>query len=186
MNYSIRPEKHELRKARKAIESALERCKYVLEKEEGLEINLGASPDERHGAHGLARSKDKAQIYFNPSIDGWEKDLEKTTLNTYGVSYFYEKVEDITFVWQELLASVTGLLLLEEMDEDREPEKKNISEEWSEKKDILEQELPLEDSRDFSWELKLELGRKILESHELEQLPELNLSDVQKAGNEAF
>lgn len=182
MTYSIRPEKHELRKARKAVESALERCKYVLEKDEGLEINLGASSDERHGAHGLAHSKGNAQIYFNPEVNGWEEDLEKTAVNVYGAAWLYENVENVTFVWQEFLASVTGLLLLEEIGEGREPVKEDLREEWSEKKESLEKELTEEVRGNFSWELKLAIGEKLIEERELEELASLNLSDVQEAG----
>lgn len=182
MTYSIRPEKHELRKARSAVESALERCKYILQREESLKVNLGASPEERHGAHGLAHDSKNAQIYFNPDVEDWEQDLKKTAISVYGEAWFYENVESTTFVWQEFLASITGLFLLEETVGEREIEGKDLKEEWSEKKEVLEKEISAEKVKEFSWELKLAVGRKLLENHDLNELPDLKLSEVQEAG----
>lgn len=182
MNYRIRPEKHELRKARNTVEGALETCKYILKKEEGLNVNLGAFPEKRHGAHGLAHDETNAQVYFNPDVEEWEKDLEKTAISIYGQAYFYEKVESITFRWQEFLASVTGLLLIRETGEERKIEEEDLKKEWNEKKALLEEEISTENQGDFSWELKVAVGEKLLEERELDELPDFKLSQIQKAG----
>lgn len=186
MSYTVRPEEHELKKARSIIESALESCKYRLEKEESLRVNLGASSDENYGAHGLAARSTDAQIYFNPDRPDWEEDLRKTAISSYGNAWFYENVENIGFVWRELLASATGLLLLEEVGEGRDLEKEDLAQEWMEKKSSLGDELSVERQESFSWELKLVLGRKLLEEHDLEEFPGLSFSEVRDAGEEAF
>lgn len=185
MSYNVRPEEHELKKARRSVEKAFESCKYVLEKNKILSVNLGKSSQENHGAHGLAASSTEAQIYFNPDVKDWEDDLQKTATSVYGEAWYREKVDDITFVWQEFLASVSGLLLLEEVGEGREPDAEGLEEEWMEKKDSLDEEVAFEDES-FSWSLKMVLGRKLLEDGDLEDLSELSRSDVLEAGEEVF
>ncbi|MFB6115515.1 MAG: hypothetical protein ABEK04_04410 [Candidatus Nanohalobium sp.] len=186
MSYSLRPEPHELREARNTLEGALESCKYTLEKEEGLRVNLGASSDEHYGAHGLATDSGSAQIYFNPDIENWEEELKKTAINSYGTAWFYENIEEVDFVWEEFLASTLGLVFLEELGEGREIEKETLEDEWREKEGKLESQLSVEVQEDFSWQLKLAVGRKLLEENELEDFPDLKLSDVRQAGEEVF
>lgn len=186
MTYNIRPEKHELRKARKSVEAAFESCKYTVDKNKVLTVNLGSSSDENYGAHGIAANSEEAQIYFNPNINGWEDDLKKTAINVYGTAWFYEKTENLAFVWQDLLASTAGLLLLDKIGESREPKTEGLKSEWSEKKGLLGEEISAGSERSFSWELKLVLGRELLEEYELDELPELNFSDVKDSGKKAF
>lgn len=186
MSYSMRPEPHELREARNTVEGALESCKYRLEKEEGLRINLGASSDENYGAHGLATDSGNAQIYFNPDRENWKDELRKTAMNAYGTAWFYEKIENVDFVWQEFMASTLGLLFLEELGEKREIETESLDEEWNSKEGKLESQLSVDVQEDFSWQLKLSLGRKLMEENDLEDLTELKLSEIRKAGEELF
>lgn len=185
MSYEIRPETHELEKARRAVEKAFESCKYVLQKNKVLSVNLGSSSQENHGAHGLAASPTEAQLYFNPDVSDWDEDLKKTAVSIYGEAWYREKVDEVAFVWQEFLASASGLLLLEEVGEGREPEREGLDEEWTEKKDSLGDEVAFQEER-FSWSLKLVLGRKLLEDRGLEYLSDLSRSDVLEAGEEAF
>ena len=186
MSHSIRPEEHELREARDSVDGALEGCKYRLEKEEGLRVNLGASSDESYGAHGLATDSGTAQIYFNPDRDNWKDELRKTAMNVYGTAWFYEKIEEVDFVWQEFLASTLGLIFLEELGEEREIDAEGLENEWNRKEGKLESQLSFEVQEDFSWQVKLIVGRKLLEDNNLEDFPDLKLSDVRKAGEEAF
>jgi len=185
MSFTVRPERHELEEARRTVEGGLESCKYVLEKEKSLEVNLGASSDDRRGGHGLAESEETLQLFFNPRIDGWKAQLQKTAVNCYGEAWFRENKGSIDFVWEKFLASVTGLMLLEETGESREVEK-DFSDEWMEKEGKLESMLSTEAYEDFSWQVKALVGEKLLEEHELEKFPELTLSDVRNAGEKAF
>ena len=191
MSYTIRPEEHELRKARDTVEKMLETCKYSLEKNKMLEVSLGAAPTDsadEHGAHGLAINDEAAQFYFNPEIDGWSEDLEKVIMKEYGKSWFYEKTEASGLVWRELLADVTGLMFLKEnSDEKRYIENpEDFSDEWEEKKDSLGEQISLDVQEDFSWQLKFLIGEKLLENRDFEDLPDLKKSDIEKAGTEVL
>lgn len=191
MSYRIRPEEHELRKARDTVERILEACKYSLEKNKVLEANLGAAPSgsaEEHGAHGLAINDEAAQFYFNPEIDSWPEDLEKVVMKEYGKSWFYEKTEASGLIWRELLADSLGLMFLKQnSDESREVEDPaEFSDEWLEKKDSLGEQVSLETQEDFSWRLKWLIGQKLVEEHGLKDFPGLKKSDVEEAGAEVF
>lgn len=185
MSYRVRPEEHELREARETVEGILESCKYSLEKNKLLEVNLGVAPSGstgEHGARGVAVNSEAAQIYFDPQVDGWEEDLEKVIRKEYGKSWFYEEMEMSGLVWQELLADIFGLMFLgkiEERDVESFPE-----EEWSDKKDKMKKHISPEIQEDFSWQLKWLLGEKLLEKYELEELPGLKRSEVEEAGEE--
>jgi hypothetical protein len=185
MSYNLRPETHELEKARKNVEKAFESCKYTLEKNKVLSVNLGSSWERKHGAHGLAESSTEAQIYFSPDVSGWGEDLKKTAISVYGEAWYRENVDEVAFVWQSFLASVSGLLLLEEVEEGREPEREGLGEEWMEKKDSLDEEVAFQEES-FSWSLKLVLGRKLIDEEGPEGLSDLSRSDVVEAGEEAF
>ncbi len=185
MSYRIRPEKHELRKARETVEKILEGCKHELEKNKVLEINLGvvrSGSTRGHGARGVAVNSETAQIYFDPDIDSWNEDLEKVVRKEFGKSWFYEQMEMSGLVWQELLAETFGLMFLGKV-EDREVEK-NVEDEWNDKKEKLKKHITPEVQEDFSWELKWVLGRKLMEDYELEDLPELTRSVIEEAGEE--
>ena len=187
MNYSIKPEEHELREARQAIEKTLEGCKYVVEKEEDLEFSLGhvSKEDvEGFGAVGTALSPEKAEIFFNADVDGWEENLEDLVADLYGQSWFYENSE-VTFIWQQILASITGLMVIEKVSEPREVEVENLKEEWAEKKTGVSEKVS-EEPESLSWKLKAAIGHKLLEEYELENLPDLKRSDVLDAGDNLF
>lgn len=184
MEYSIKPEEHELREARQVVERIIESCSYVVDKEE-LRINLGFTDSEEYGALGNALSSERAQVNFNSLVDGWKDDLENVVANVYGHAYFYENSE-INFQWQQILASVTGLMIIEELSEPREVDRENFREEWAEKKTEISEEASMESRDTLSWQLKTLLGRKLLEDRELEDLPDLKRSDVLEAGDSLF
>ena len=185
MSYRIRPEEHELRKARETVEGVLEGCKHELEKNKVLEVNLGvvrSGSTGEHGARGVAVNSETAQIYFDPKTDDWESDLEKVVRKEFGKSWFYEQMEISGLVWQELLAETFGLMFLGKI-EDREVEE-SVREEWSEKKEKLKKHITPEVQEDFSWEFKWVLGSEMLEEYELRELPELTRSVIEEAGEE--
>lgn len=189
MEYSIKPEEHELREARQVVEAAIESSRYVLEKEKSLNFHLGHTGKDEVGGFGVfgnAQSSENARIFFNTSVDGWKQNLNDLTIDVYGQSWFYEKAENMEFIWQQFLASTTGLLLLEQVSDGREPDYNGLEDEWSEKKQNLSDQLSVEKQENFSWQLKLILGQKLLEDHDLEDFPKLKRSDVIEAGDELF
>lgn len=189
MNYSIKPEQHELQQAQQVVETAIESSKHMLEKEESFTVHLGHAADEdvgEFGAFGEARDVKNGRAYFNTSVDGWKQNLNDLVIDIYGQAWFYEKQDNHEFVWQQLLANTTGLLLIDQISESRDPDYNGLNEEWSQKKENLSEELSFENQETFSWQLKLILGRKLLDTHELEELPELNRSDIIDAGDNAF
>lgn len=189
MNYSIKPEKYELQQAQQIIETAIESSKNILEKEEPFTVHLGHATEEEvgnFGVFGKSKNSENGQIHFNSSIDNWKQNLNDLTIDIYGQAWFYEKEENHEFIWQQLLANTTGLLLIDQISEGREPDYNSLQEEWSEKKENLSEQLSIENQENFSWQLKLKLGRKLLDEYELNEFPELNRSDVVEAGDETF
>ena len=188
MDYSIRPAEHELREARETVEKIIESCKYVLKKEESLSVNIGyanRAETGEFGVFGAAETPEIATIYFNAEIDGWKDNMEDLAADVYGQSWFYENSE-INFKWQQALASITGLMLIERISEPKELEVENFKEEWAEKKTGISEKVSAENPENLSWQLKSAIGKKLLEDYDLEDLPELNRTDVLEAGDSLF
>lgn len=190
MSYSIRPEEHELRTARDKIQGVLEATKYRLEKDEVLEVSLGALPSQapgEFGASGVAINSEAAQIYFDPDRGDWEEDIETVTRKIYAKAWFYEKTEPAGFFWQELLSEVLGHMFMEELGEERTVENaEEFREVWDEEKEYLDEELSVELQENLPWQLKKLIGEQLLEEHDLEDFPELTRSDVEEAGDNVF
>lgn len=183
MSYRVRPEEHEVRKARETVEKILEGCKHELTKNKVLEVNLGVAPSGstgEYGAQGTAVNSETAQIYFDPDKDNWSEDLEKVVRKEFGKSWFYENMEMSGLLWQELLADVFGLMFLAQV-EDREPEE-DVEQEWRDRREKLKKHVSQEPDN-FSWQLKWRIGKELLEEHELEEFPGLKRSDVRQAGD---
>lgn len=189
MSYSIRPEEHELREARKAVEGALESCKYVLEKDVMLEVNLGSfsSPGD-FGASGAALSSDRAQFSFDSEKKAWKEDIQKVATKEYGKSWFYEKTDPSDLLWREILADCLGLIFIENTTEGKKPEKdpEAFKDEWNELKPLLAESLSEASPEDFSWQLKWFIGEKLAENHSLESFPEVKKSDIEEIGGKVF
>lgn len=188
MNYSIKPEEHELQQARQVVETAIESSRHTLDKQQPFTLHLGHADKAEVGNFGVfgeARGSENGQIYFNTSVDGWKQNLNDLAIDIYGQSWFYEKEKNHEFVWQQLLANTTGLLLIDQISEGREPDYNGLEDEWNEKKEELSEQL-INSRENFSWQLKLILGRKLLDKHNLKEFPDLKRSDVIEAGDEVF
>lgn len=181
MKHTVKPEKHQLQKARTATETALKTSKTVLQKQKSLKIELGYNSSLQHGAATAYADAKIARIEFNPEKDSWTEDLQKTVVDAYGRAYYAENTE-LNFKWQQLLSSTTGLLLNEQLGEQKHVEK-NLKQEWRQKKDSLDKKIQRSDQR-YSWQLKLKLGRKLIEEHDLENLPELKRSQLLNAAEQ--
>lgn len=188
MKYSIKPEKHELQQAHQVVEKSIESSKHALQKEQPLRIHLGYAEKEEVGDFGVfgeATDSKNGRIYFNTSKDTWKQNLTELTIDIYGQAWFYEKIDKLEFVWQQLLAETTGLLLLDKISEGREPDYNGLQGEWKQKKENLSEEIA-SGNKAYSWQLKLIVGRKLLDDYDLEDLPTLNKSDLIEAGDKAF
>lgn len=184
MEYSIKPEEHELREARQIVGRILDSCSYIVERNVSMKISLGFTELEDFGAIGNAKEADKADIFFNSGVEGWKDDLEDVVADIYGQSYFYENSE-VNFRWQQVLASVTGLMIIERLSDPRKIDKEDFREEWAEKKTEISEEID-EGSDILSWQLKALIGRKLLEENDLKDLPDLKRTDVLEAGDALF
>ena len=188
MTYSIKPDEHELREVRETVEKIINSCKYILEKKEDLSINLGYADREETGEFGVfgtARTSESAQIFFNTDVDNWRENLEDMAADGYGQTWVYEDSE-VNFNWQQTLASITGLMLIEEISEPREIDVEELQEEWAERKTRISDKIFAEETENLSWQLKLAIGRELTENHDLEDLPDLNRSDVLETGDSLF
>jgi len=191
MSYTIRPEAHELREARETIQGVLEACKYILEKDEMIEVNIGSAPSDNQidfGASGYTVNSEQAQIFIRPEKDGWKKDLEKLVYQIYGESYYYEKTEFSGFLWQNLVAEALGLMFLEQNTEGREPEKdqEEFKDEWKNLKDSLADQVSEIDPESIQWQIKWYIGEKLTDEHSFEEFDSLKKSDVKEVGEEIF
>jgi hypothetical protein len=181
MNYSIRPEEHELREARKTVQGALETCKAVMDKKEDLEVCLGGKSRENYeerGAFGEAWNESLIRLYFNSDHgEDWKEDLKKITYFTYGESLFYEKSEEIQFDWQRILSKAFALQFMEKCGIKEDIDRENAEENWQNR-----------DEENFTpgWDLCHLIGQELLEEHEFEGLPELKRSDILEAGDALF
>lgn len=186
MDYTIKPEEHELREARQTVEKTLESCRYVIEKEEDFEVSLSyADPEEsgEFGVFGSVKTSESARIFFNPQTNDWKNNLEDLVADLYGQAWFYENSE-VNFEWQETLASITGLMVIEQRSNEKEV-KKDVQKEWAEMKPVLSKEISPE-NEELSWQLKTLIGRELLKENSIEEFQELKRSQVLDAGDAIF
>lgn len=186
MSYSIRPEEHELRKARHIVEGALETCKTAEEKQEDFEVCLGAKSKDNYperGAFGEAWNQNLIRIYFNTFHgDNWEQDLKTIVCAAYAESLFMERSE-INFAWQSLIKKAFSLKFIERAGiEEPEKDTEAAGKAWNELKDKLDTEEKLS----IDWSLASIIGDKLLEQYGLEDFPELKRSDIIEAGDKLF
>jgi uncharacterized protein YjaZ len=208
MDYSIRPEEHHLREARQVIEGALATCKAVVSKEEDVTISLGWDADdfmdEVDGATGRCHGSARIELYFNSGSSRWKESLKSTTAHEFAHAWFHEQnstnVEDMTFVWQQVLMDAHAQLFAEKITDYEDPisvavEEDYIKENWSEIKEEMSKEF--HESQGFfygggefetwtGYTVAYLIGQKLLEEHELGEFPELKRSDVLEAGDALF
>ncbi|MFB6158925.1 MAG: hypothetical protein ABEJ95_04700 [Candidatus Nanohalobium sp.] len=184
MEYSIKPEEHELREAKKVVQGVLAGCKTVLEKEEDLQIQIGWDRDIYSCAE-----ENKLYIEFNTENEEWKKKLKTATAYGYAHSLFDElSPAEQRFNWQRSLRNGFGLIFLDkvlpEIAEEKtgETDSYKISD-WTETKELMNQEIG---EKEIPWQLNYLIGRKLQQKHELKEIPELKRSDVIEAGEEQF
>lgn len=191
MSYTIRPETHELREARKTAEKVLEACKYILEKDEMIEVSLGVAPSNNEidfGASGYTVNSEQVQIFIRPEKDDWKDDLEKLAYQLYGETWYYEKKDSSGLLWTNILAESLGLMFLGTNTDGKSPEepKKEFKSEWDDLKASLGEMIQNIDPEQVSWQIKWYLGNELMEEKDMGEFPKLKKSDVEKAGENIF
>ncbi|MFB6180318.1 MAG: DUF2268 domain-containing putative Zn-dependent protease [Candidatus Nanohalobium sp.] len=210
MDYTVKPEGHKLREADNIVEGALEACKAVVSKEKSVIVSLGWTEDgfvkeEMGGVTGETLSSRKMNIRFNSTVSGWKKNLEATVAHEFAHTWFHEQNntswEGIQFNWQQVLMDSHAQHFAEKVVRNySEPmsdavSREEMSEKWSKIREVCNKELQ-EGRQLFYGGEEFEtwtgytaaylIGEKLLESHELEEFPELKRSDVLEAGDTVF
>ncbi len=186
MNYTVKPEEHELREARDIVTGVIESCKVIQEKEDSFETQIGWDTIIQGGSS----SSEEVYVYFNTDED-WNDRLKTATAYGYAQSLFWELFasEEMTYVWQETLLDAFSLHFVEQVlpdlaEEDVEEADADEVNTWEQIKEDFSEEIQF--GPEVSWEINYLIGQKLLENHELEELPELTRSDVVDAGDEIF
>lgn len=186
MDYSIKPEEHELREARSEVENVVNSYEYALDVE-SVEINLGWQELDRDISV-MPEEENTLLVILDPEKE--VEDLDKPVLRGLLELEFFEKAsfEESMFNWQEVLkfAYVTnrvGELLGEEraVNQELEDNWPDLREELGKRTDDFSDEFYMKAAS-----LGESIGQKLLENHDLEALPGLNRSDVMEAGDELF
>lgn len=185
MEHSIKPEEHELRAAREKVENTVNRFDYALEIEK-VSFNLGWQELEKSPS--IVSGKNSLNIIIDPEKE--DEKFEKKLLRALLEIEFFDKadIDESMFNWQEVLkfayvkqrvAEITG----EEIEPDRA-----LEDMWPDlKKDLGKR------TDEFSEEFYMNaaalggsVGKKLLEDHMIDDIPDLNRSDVIEAGERLF
>ncbi|MFB6209705.1 MAG: DUF2268 domain-containing putative Zn-dependent protease [Candidatus Nanohaloarchaea archaeon] len=208
MEYTIKPEKHELERARRAAKEALESSKTVLEKEQDVEVFLAGDGRESvrekmNGSQGRTYSPTTVTASFCPEAEGWEDALKRTIAHEYAHAYFYEEKPKAEFLWQWLLEEALTQNFSEKIYPGIESpmrqrfSREEVGEYWSDVKEVLGEEIGgwyehqlfmggESFPRWIGYSAAYLIGQKLLEEHDLEDFPGLERSDVIEAGDRLF
>jgi hypothetical protein len=185
MNYTVKPEKHELEEARSIVDQVVSTAEAFQEKEQP--ITFGLSWDRK--IEPVTTSSQKVIIRFNTDEDDWEQEMRGAVARGYAQAWFLEHTQP-ELHWQELLMLGHSLHFSERAtgSEAQISSKKELAGFWPEIKDNLslsKQEVNHELMR-HGFSLSYHLIEEILEKHEMEDLPELSRSEVIEAGDRIF
>ncbi len=186
MNYSIKPEEHELREAKQVIEGVLASCQIFKEKESDFKIELSWESE----IHAGSDAEDRIFIGFNTLEEDWKEKLKTATAYGYAHSLYYDLGEQPVFNWQQVLMDSFGLMLLDEiLPEQARKETEDVEDyevdNWLEMKKELEEEINY-DSQNTPWQVSYLIGRRLLKRYSLEEFPNLKKSQVLEAGDDVF
>ncbi|MEF8880628.1 MAG: DUF2268 domain-containing putative Zn-dependent protease [Candidatus Nanohaloarchaea archaeon] len=156
-----------------------------------------------HGIHGLTRNPENIEFNISTETSDWRKFLKSQFTHEYAHTVFMAplglKYESNIENWQHIMLEAHGQIFAEQAYPDIRPNwrtifsEKEISEEWSEIRNILGTKIFTESIFNsdefhpwFGYSLSFKIGQKLLEEHELEDFPELEKEDVVEAGNKLF
>ncbi|PSG99631.1 MAG: hypothetical protein BRC28_03690 [Nanohaloarchaea archaeon SW_4_43_9] len=184
MEYTIKPDKHELEAVKGEIKEIIQKYSYSL-KVENMELNLGWRRFEKDSN---VISEDKTlTIIINPNKD--RENLEKKVLRGLLEIEFMGKAEyeELRYNWQEI-ARMAYVRAREANLRDKEIEKSELENKWSDLKQELDNE-----SEEFDENLYMNagiiaesIGRVYREDNRIDKLPETRKSDIIKTGDKVF
>lgn len=187
MDYSIKPETHELEKAREKLDTIITSYSHAFEVE-NVEFYLSWQKYEKSSTF-TWYDEDKVGIIIDPEKN-WEQGLEETLVNGLCHIEFVSKAgfDQIDFTWQEVLLFAYAEMKTEEITGQEPPKSDEVEKRWSEiRAHLLDEKDGL---NEFLYSntgiVGSMIGRKLLEDHELEEFPELTRSDVVGAGDGLF
>lgn len=212
----VKPSKQDLKEAREVVSEALKKAEKRLPRKDDYTVSLGWTEqdfviDRMDGTHGRAYSAKFFEIKFNTAGEKWKRAIKTTAAHEYAHTWHYEKRYNSggrnKKIWQYVIDEAITQNFAEKIfpnyspDHRTEHTKEKIAEYWPE---IRDEELD-RDTGDVSWPYSLYinkrdegypnwlgysmsylLGKKLLEDYKLEEFPELEKSDVIKAGNKVF
>lgn len=185
MNYTIKPEKHELEEVRSLVDQVVSTSEAFQEKDQPLEIGLAWD----RKIEPVATSSQKVIIRFNTDAEDWKNQIRGTVARGFAQSWFLETTQP-ELHWQELLMLGCSLHFSEKATgTDTEVDsKENITDQWPVIKDnlTLSKEKVNHELIHHGFSLSYYIVDKLLENHEMEDLPDLSRSDVVEAGNQIF
>ena len=184
MEYTIKPDKHELEAVKGEIEEIIQKYSYSLEIE-NVDLNLGWQRFEKDSN---VISEDKTlTIIINPNKD--RENLEKNVLRGFLEIEFMRKAEyeELRYHWQEI-ARMSYVKAREANLRDKKIEKPKLENKWSDLKEKLDNE-----SGEFNENLYMNariiaegIGRVYFEDNRIDKLPETKKSDIIKTGDKVF
>lgn len=208
MSYSIKPEEHELRKARNAVEAAVESVRHSFPVEGEVSFNLGwdgrdYTTQKMGGVSGRTVAENVITLSFNSEVEGWEETLKRTAVHEYGHVLFYNANSGLSdFMWQFLVEEALAQHLAERFFPDahspwnQKYSTDEISQEWGEIRHIIKEEevdyehpLFLGGEKFPDWmgySVAYLIGERLLEDHDLDEFPQLKRSEVIETGDKLF
>ena len=189
MEYSIKPEEHELKKSRNSIDRVLSSYGYSFDVE-NLEFYLNWQKLDKAATY-TYDDKNAITLIIDPDKD-WEEKLETSVLRGVSQAEFMHlsEIEEMRFNWQEVLRFAYTKMKMTEIAGEETSEKEELKEKWAELKEQLSKEISAQNFDEFFYMnagvLGGMIGQKLLEDYELEEFPELKRSDVIEAGDELF
>lgn len=185
MNYSIKPEKHELEQARNIIEQVVGTAEAFQEKDQAL--NFGLAWDRK--IEPVVASSQKVILRFNTDLDDWENQFRGAVARGYAQTWFLEHIQP-ELHWQELLMLGHSLHFSERVTgtEAKIDDKKTIAEIWPEIKDnlSLSKDEINHELIHHGFSLAYLIVEELLENHEMKDIPELSRSEIIEAGDRIF
>ena len=184
MEYTIKPDKHELEAVKGEIEEIIQKYRYSLETD-NIEFNLGWQRFEKDSN---VISEDKTlTIIINSNKDS--ENLEKNVLRGLLEIEFMEKAEyeKLRYHWQEI-ARMAYVRAREADLRDKKIEESELENKWPDLKEKLDNE-----SEEFNEDLYMNagivaegIGRIYCEDNRIDKLPETRKSDIIKTGDKVF
>jgi uncharacterized protein YjaZ len=214
MPHEVRPTKEELQEAKKIVKQALIESEEKLRIETKVKVALGWSRkdfvlEEMGGASGYAKYPNIVGLDFNTNAENWRESLRASAFHEYAHVWDYEqRGRRWEKRWQYIIGEALTQHFAEQNAEYESPWRTEHSEEkvagfWTELRDReidknMEEVAPNAKDPVFinqgvgkypnwlGYSLAYQIGKKLLEEHSLEDFPELEKTDLTKAGNQLY